>query len=62
MVVGNDNFIDGDNQSPVAPFRIVNIGNSSPVKLTEFIQAFEMLLDELLKRISPMQPGDVVST
>ena len=60
---GNDNFIDGDNQSPVAPFRIVNIGNSSPVKLTEFIQAFESATGRIVeKNLLPMQPGDVVST
>ena len=59
---GNDNFINGDNQSPVAPFRIVNIGNSSPVKLTEFIQAFESATGRIVeKNLLPMQPGDVVS-
>ncbi|MEM6667457.1 MAG: NAD-dependent epimerase/dehydratase family protein, partial [Pseudomonadota bacterium] len=31
----------GDSLSPVAPFRVVNIGNSQAVKLTDFIDAIE---------------------
>ncbi|MGP1358297.1 SDR family NAD(P)-dependent oxidoreductase, partial [Roseicyclus sp.] len=32
---------EGDSLSPVAPFRIVNIGNSEPVRLLDFIEAIE---------------------
>lgn len=52
-----------DNKSPVAPFRVVNIGNSKSVKLTEFIEAFEKILHvKAIKNLLPMQPGDVGST
>ena len=59
----NDNFIDDDNQSPVAAFRVVNIGNSKPIKLTKFIQALENATGRTAeKNLLPMQPGEVVST
>ena len=52
-----------DSTSPVAPFRVVNIGNSNAVKLTDFISAFEKALGlKAKKNLLPMQPGDVVST
>ncbi|MCX7864721.1 MAG: NAD-dependent epimerase/dehydratase family protein, partial [Novosphingobium sp.] len=31
----------GDSLSPVAPFRIVNIGNSAKVRLLDFVDAIE---------------------
>lgn len=53
----------GDSLSPVAPFRIVNIGNGQPVKLTDFIAALEAALGiEAEKRLLPMQKGDVPAT
>jgi UDP-glucuronate 4-epimerase len=46
-----------------APYRIYNIGNNNPVKLTDFIHVLE---DRLGKKahinFMPMQPGDVKST
>ena len=33
-----------ENKSPVAPFRVVNIGNSIPAKLLDFINAIELSL------------------
>mgnify|MGYP003744223795 CR=1 FL=1 len=49
--------------SPVAPFRVVNIGNSSPVKLMHFIEVLEELLDvNAKKNFLPMQAGDVYAT
>ena len=52
-----------DTLSKVAPFRIVNIGNSTKVKLTDFIEALEGELDlEAKKKLLPMQPGDVPAT
>jgi len=47
----------------VAPYTIYNIGNNSPVKLMDFIEAIE---DELgikaEKNLMPIQPGDVEKT
>ncbi len=46
-----------------APYRILNIGNSSPVKLMEFIRALEDVLGKkaILHKM-PMQAGDVPAT
>lgn len=58
-----DEIEDGDSLSPVAPFRVVNIGNSDKVRLLDFIEAIE---DELgikaIRNYMPMQPGDVPAT
>ena len=52
-----------DSQSPVAPFRMVNIGNSQPEQLSNFIQAIERSLGiKAEKNFMPMQPGDVPAT
>ena len=52
-----------DSLSPVAPWRVVNIGNSSPVQLLDFIEAIEAALGiEAKKNMMPMQPGDVPAT
>ena len=49
--------------SNVAPFRIVNIGNSEPSRLLDFIKAIEETLGlAALKRLMPMQAGDVPAT
>ena len=54
---------EGDSLSPVAPFRVVNIGNSAPVALTEFIAAIEAATGRTAQRnMLPMQPGDVPAT
>ncbi len=52
-----------DSLSPVAPFRVVNIGNSSPVHLEDFIAAVEKALGRRAKR-NPvdMQPGEMRKT
>ncbi|KXX68576.1 NAD-dependent epimerase/dehydratase family protein [Flammeovirga sp. SJP92] len=45
------------------PYRILNIGNSKPVKLGEFINEIEEALGEkAIKEMYPMQDGDVYST
>ncbi len=55
--------IEGDSLSPVAPFRIVNIGNGAPVPLMDFVAALEAALGVTAqKRFLPMQPGDVPAT
>ncbi|MEY4872979.1 MAG: hypothetical protein RLZZ563_2309 [Pseudomonadota bacterium] len=52
-----------DSLSPVAPWRVVNIGNGAPVGLMEFVQAVEAALGMTAeKRFLPMQPGDVPAT
>jgi UDP-glucuronate 4-epimerase len=52
-----------DSLSPVAPFRIVNIGNSSPVKLLDFIDQIEAYLGKkAVRNYMGMQPGDVPSS
>lgn len=46
-----------------APFRVVNIGNSSPVPLIEFVDAVESAVGRKGKRqYMDMQPGDVPRT
>lgn len=46
-----------------APWKIYNIGNSSPVKLMDFIYAIEKKLQKTAKKnFLPMQAGDVVKT
>jgi UDP-glucuronate 4-epimerase len=46
-----------------APFRILNIGNSDPVKLSVYIEALEAALGKKAKRnLLPLQPGDVPDT
>jgi UDP-glucuronate 4-epimerase len=52
-----------DSLSPVAPWRVVNIGNGAPVGLMEFVQAVEAALGMTAeKRFLAMQPGDVPAT
>ena len=54
---------EGDSLSPVAPYRIVNIGNSDKVRLLDFIDAIEECLGIPAKRnYMPMQMGDVPAT
>ncbi|MTI42780.1 UDP-glucuronate 4-epimerase [Roseibium hamelinense] len=54
---------EGDSLSPVAPWRIVNIGNSDSVELTDFISAVEEATGRTaIKNLMPMQQGDVPAT
>ncbi|REG55898.1 NAD-dependent epimerase/dehydratase family protein (plasmid) [Paracoccus versutus] len=49
--------------SPVAPWRVVNIGNSHPVMLGELIAAVEQATGRYaIRNLLPMQPGDVPAT
>lgn len=60
---GDGGRLEGDSLSPVAPFRLVNIGNSSPVRLTDFIEAIENATNlRAVKNLVPMQAGDVPAT
>jgi UDP-glucuronate 4-epimerase len=52
-----------DSLSPVAPFRIVNIGNSEPVRLLDFIEIVEEKLGKrAMRNYLPMQAGDIEAT
>jgi UDP-glucuronate 4-epimerase len=55
--------LPGDSLSPVAPFRIVNIGNSEKVRLLDIIEAIETCLGKkAIRNYMPMQAGDVPAT
>ena len=52
-----------DSLSPVAPFRVVNVGNSAPVELSRFVAAVEAATGrEARRNLMPIQPGDVPAT
>lgn len=58
-----DDIAAGDSLSPVAPFRVVNIGNSDKVKLTDFIDEIERQCGkDAIRNYMPMQKGDVPAT
>ena len=53
----------GDSLSPVAPFRVVNIGNGEKVRLLDFVDAIEEALGtKAVRNYMPMQKGDVPAT
>lgn len=59
----NKEEINFDSISNVAPFRIVNIGNSQPIDLIDFINELERVLGiKAKKNFLPMQDGDVAET
>jgi UDP-glucuronate 4-epimerase len=57
---------DSDRPNPDtsdAPFRILNIGNNSPVHLTEYVEAIEEALGKKsIRELLPLQAGDVPNT
>ncbi len=55
--------LNPDPGSSRAPWRVYNIGNSSPVNLMDYIGAIEHELGRTAeKEFLPMQPGDVPDT
>ena len=65
--------VNGEDGLPLPPYRIYNIGNSSPENLLDFVEILsrELVLAEVLpkdfdfeahKKLVPMQPGDVPVT
>jgi UDP-glucuronate 4-epimerase len=63
IVEGIVRVIDKAPISPMPPYALYNIGHSSPVKLTDFIEAIENELGKkAIKTFLPMQPGDVYKT
>ncbi len=60
---GRSAIAPADSLSPVAPWRVVNIGAGSPVKLPDFVAAIEAATGRTAKRhFMEMQPGDVPET
>ncbi len=59
----NGDVAEGDSLSPVAPFRVLNIGNAAPEPLMDFIDALEASTGvKAEKNMMEMQAGDVVAT
>ncbi len=59
---GNPNWsaMNPDPSTAKSPYKVYNIGNSSPVALMDFIEAIEKALgQEAKKNFMEMQPGDV---
>lgn len=55
--------VEGDSLSPVAPWRVVNIGHGQAIPLMEFIDALQEATGRKARfRMLPMQPGDVGET
>ena len=52
-----------DSGTSMAPWRLYNIGNSSPIELIDYIAALEMALKKKAEmQMLPLQPGDVPDT
>lgn len=57
------NSADPDPATSNAPWRIFNIGNNNPVRLTEYVEALESALGrKAIVELLPLQPGDVPDT
>ena len=62
-VLNSKKKFKNDSLSPVAPFRILNIGNTKKILLLDFINTLEKELNiKIKKNYLPMQKGDVHST
>lgn len=60
---GNPYWRYPDPGSSVAPYRLYNVGNSSPVDIMHFIRILEGIIGRSAHiELVPMQPGDVQST
>lgn len=58
-----EDIAPGDSLSPVAPWRVVNIGNSTSVRLMDFVTALEGALGcKASYNMMEMQKGDVPAT
>ena len=61
----NPNFdpMNPDPASAAVPHRVFNIGNNRPINLMHFIDLMERALGtKALRKLKPMQPGDLVSS
>jgi UDP-glucuronate 4-epimerase len=60
---GRSSVVEGDSLSRVAPWRVVNIGNSEKVRLLDFVQILEKYLEKkAIREYKGMQKGDVLAT
>ncbi|WP_170559576.1 NAD-dependent epimerase/dehydratase family protein [Ruegeria atlantica] len=60
---GRDDIVEGDSLSPVAPWRVVNIGNGDKVRLLDFVEAIEEAVGKkAIRNYMPIQMGDVPAT
>lgn len=58
-----EEIADGDSLSHIAPYRVVNIGNSDKVRLADLIDAIEVEVGKkAICNYMPMQQGDVLAT
>lgn len=63
QVEGRGELVEGDSLSPVAPHRVVNIGNSDKVRLLDFVEVIEECIGKKAERnYMEMQAGDVPAT
>jgi UDP-glucuronate 4-epimerase len=63
VVEGTIRVLDNPPAADGVPYRLFNIGCSTPVKLMDFIAELEKALGkEAVKNMLPMQPGDVYQT
>ncbi len=61
--ITDKNISNLDSLSPVAPYRVVNIGNSKKIKLLDFIETIEENLGKkAIRNHMSMQKGDVLET
>lgn len=62
-VPGQDPTVEGDSLSPVAPWRVVNIGNSTKVRLDDLIGAIEAATGKaVIRNYMELQSGDMLAT
>jgi UDP-glucuronate 4-epimerase len=60
-LLASNNFRKSKSKSP--PYRILNVGSSSPIKLSKFINIIEKILNiKSKKRMLTLQPGDMIKT
>ena len=58
-----DQIASGDSLSRAAPYRVVNIGNSTKVRLMDYVEAIEQELGrKAIRNYMDMQTGDVPAT
>jgi UDP-glucuronate 4-epimerase len=62
QTIDNNQLLD-PSVSRTVPYKVYNIGNSSPVKLIEFVRVIENAIGKnAIKRFMNIQPGDVPKT
>lgn len=62
-VPGQGPEVERDSLSPVAPWRVVNVGQGKPVGLLTFVETIEQALGKTASKVLlEMQPGDATET